>query len=52
MVHHNRILYYGNQNHQIRGVNLTNMQSLAPFEPMHQDNITSLAILNDNLVST
>jgi len=48
---HNGILYYGNRNHQVRRLDLSNMESLAPFEPPHFDVVTSLSIVRDNLVS-
>jgi len=52
MVTHNGVLYYGNQNHQVRSLKLSNMEPHVPFEPSHEDPITSLSILNDQLVSS
>lgn len=52
MVTHNGVLYYGNQNNQIRSLKLSNMEPLVPFEPSHEDSITSLSILNNQLVSS
>ncbi len=52
MVTHNGVLYYGNQNNQIRSLKLSNMEPLVPFEPSHGDSITSLSILNNQLVSS
>ena len=52
MVTHNGVLYYGNQNNQIRSLKLSNMEPLVPFEPSHEDPITSLSIINNQLLSS
>jgi len=51
MMSYNGTLYYGCRNHQVRRVNLMNMESLAPFDPPHFDVVTSLAVVKDYLVS-
>jgi len=48
---YNSTLYYGCRNHQVRRVNMMTMEALPPFEPPHYDVVTSLAIVNDHLIS-
>eukprot|EP01017_Pseudomicrothorax_dubius_P041880 TRINITY_DN6761_c0_g1_i7.p1 TRINITY_DN6761_c0_g1~~TRINITY_DN6761_c0_g1_i7.p1 ORF type:complete len:267 (+),score=58.19 TRINITY_DN6761_c0_g1_i7:59-802(+) len=45
------ILFYGSRNHQVRRLDLRTMEAMSPFEPPHFDTVTSLALVNDYLVS-
>jgi WD40 repeat protein len=45
------ILYYGSRNHQVRRLNMENMEVLVPFEPPHFDTVTCLASMGDYVIS-
>jgi WD40 repeat protein len=44
-------LFYGCRNHNVYPFNTKTFETLAPFEPPHFDAVTSLAILDNTLVS-
>ena len=45
------LLFYGCRNHYVYPLNLQTFETLQPFEPPHFDAVTSLALLDDSLIS-
>lgn len=44
-------LFYGCRNHYVYPLNIKTLETLSPFDPPHFDAVTSLALLEDSLVS-
>ena len=51
MAQHKGTLFYGGRDHKIHRLKLANFEILPEYETPHFDTVTSMAVLNDSLVT-